>query len=162
MRMALNERVMRMIATQHPVAVDLRRLFYIIHLADEMERIGYQAAAIGRCILRTQYGKVLLLEDIYRMSERTATMFERMLASSLNESTDAVRNVLTMDDEVDVLYEQIYRECITRQSGLRSQDSDVMTAVNVAPVHRARGRPHRQLGALWLYFVGEQDSDIIV
>ena len=45
MRMALNERVMRMIATQHPVAVDLRRLFYIIHLADEMERIGYQAAA---------------------------------------------------------------------------------------------------------------------
>ena len=98
MRMALNERVMRMIATQHPVAVDLRRLFYIIHLADEMERIGYQAAAIGRCILRTQYGKVLLLEDIYRMSERTATMFERMLASSLNESTDAVRNVLTMDE----------------------------------------------------------------
>lgn len=47
MRMALNERVMRMIATQHPVAVDLRRLFYIIHLADEMERIGYQAAAIA-------------------------------------------------------------------------------------------------------------------
>ena len=162
MRMALNERVMRMIATQHPVAVDLRRLFYIIHLADEMERIGYQAAAIGRCILRTQYGKVLLLEDIYRMSERTATMFERMLASSLNESTDAVRNVLTMDDEVDVLYEQIYRECITRQSGLRSQDSDVMTAVNVAQYIEHVGDHIVTWARWWLYFVGEQDSDIIV
>lgn len=128
--------------------MDLRRLFYIIHLADEMERIGYQAAAIGRCILRTQYGKVLLLEDIYRMSERTATMFERMLASSLNESTDAVRNVLTMDDEVDVLYEQIYRECITRQSGLRSQDSDVMTAVNVAQYIEHVGDHIVNLGAL--------------
>ena len=148
MRMALNERVMRMIATQHPVAVDLRRLFYIIHLADEMERIGYQAAAIGRCILRTQYGKVLLLEDIYRMSERTATMFERMLASSLNESTDAVRNVLTMDDEVDVLYEQIYRECITRQSGPALAGQRRHDRCERRPVHRARGRPHRQLGAL--------------
>ena len=162
MRMALNERVMRMIATQHPVAVDLRRLFYIIHLADEMERIGYQAAAIGRCILRTQYGKVLLLEDIYRMSERTATMFERMLASSLNESTDAARNVPTMDDEVDVLYEQIYRECITRQSGLRSQDSDVMTAVNVAQYIEHVGDHIVNWARWWLYFVGEQDSDIIV
>ena len=130
--------------------------------ADEMERIGYQAAAIGRCILRTQYGKVLLLEDIYRMSERTATMFERMLASSLNESTDAVRNVLTMDDEVDVLYEQIYRECITRQSGLRSQDSDVMTAVNVAQYIEHVGDHIVNWARWWLYFVGEQDSDIIV
>lgn len=127
-----------------------------------MERIGYQAAAIGRCILRTQYGKVLLLEDIYRMSERTATMFERMLASSLNESTDAVRNVLTMDDEVDVLYEQIYRECITRQSGLRSQDSDVMTAVNVAQYIEHVGDHIVNWARWWLYFVGEQDSDIIV
>ena len=98
MRMALNERVMRMVATQHPVAVDLRKLFYLIHTADEMERIGYQAAAIGRAILRTQYGKVLLLEDIYRMSERTATMFERMLSSSLGEDVAGVTNVLKMDE----------------------------------------------------------------
>ena len=70
MRMAINERVMRMIATQHPVAVDLRKLFYLVHTADEMERIGYQAAGIGRAMMREQYGKVPLLDDIFRMSER--------------------------------------------------------------------------------------------
>ena len=161
MRMALNERVMRMIATQNPVAVDLRKLFYLIHTADEMERIGYQAAAIGRCILRTRYGKVLLLEDIYRMSERTATMFERMLANSLSGNTQAVHEVLQMDDQVDVLYEQIYRECITRQSDLKSQDSDVMTAVNVAQYIEHVG-DHIVNWARWfLYFGGEMENVVV-
>ena len=161
MRMALNERVMRMIATQNPVAVDLRKLFYLIHTADEMERIGYQAAAIGRCILRTRYGRVLLLEDIYRMSERTATMFERMLANSLSGNTQAVHEVLQMDDEVDVLYEQIYRECITRQSDLKSQDSDVMTAVNVAQYIEHVG-DHIVNWARWfLYFGGETENVVV-
>ena len=161
MRMALNERVMRMIATQNPVAVDLSKLFYLIHTADEMERIGYQAAAIGRCILRTRYGKVLLLEDIYRMSERTATMFERMLANSLSGNTQAVHEVLQMDDEVDVLYEQIYRECITRQSDLKSQDSDVMTAVNVAQYIEHVG-DHIVNWARWfLYFGGETENVVV-
>lgn len=164
MRMALNERIMRMVATQHPVAVDLRKLFYLIHAADEMERIGYQAAAIGRAILRTQYGKVLLLEDIYRMSERTATMFERMLTNSLGGDVDGVLNVLKMDDEVDVLYEQIYRECITRQSGLQSQDSDVMTAFSVAQYIEHVGDHIVNWARWWLYFNGVQDrgNDVIV
>lgn len=164
MRMALNERVMRMVATQHPVAVDLRKLFYLIHTADEMERIGYQAAAIGRAILRTQYGKVLLLEDIYRMSERTATMFERMLSSSLGEDVAGVTNVLKMDDEVDVFYEQIYRECIARQSGLQSRESDVMTAFSVAQYIEHVGDHIVNWARWWLYFNGVQDlgNDVIV
>ena len=103
MRMAINERVMRMIATQHPVAVDLRKLFYLVHTADEMERIGYQAAGIGRAMMREQYGKVPLLDDIFRMSERVGTMLERVLTCSLGEDAEGMKAVLQMDDEVDVM-----------------------------------------------------------
>ncbi len=164
MRMAINERVMRMIATQHPVAVDLRKLFYLVHTADEMERIGYQAAAIGRAIMRTESGKVLLVEDIYRMSERAATMFEKMLTSALGQDAESVKRVLEMDDEVDVLYEQIYRECIARQADLQSQDSDVMTAVSVAQYIEHVGDHIVNWGRWWLYFSSEQEqeNDIIV
>ena len=107
MRMAINERVMRMIATQHPVAVDLRKLFYLVHTADEMERIGYQAAGIGRAMMREQYGKVPLLDDIFRMSERVGTMLERVLTCSLGEDAEGMKAVLRMDDDVDVICEQI-------------------------------------------------------
>jgi phosphate transport system protein len=164
MRMAINERVMRMIATQHPVAVDLRKLFCLVHTADEMERIGYQAAAIGRAIERTESGKVLLVEDIYRMSERAATMFEKMLTSSLGQDAERVNQVLQMDDEVDVLYEQIYRECITRQTDLQSQDEDVMTAVSVAQYIEHVGDHIVNWARWWLYFNGDQNQggDIIV
>ena len=164
MRMAINERVMRMIATQHPVAVDLRKLFYLVHTADEMERIGYQAAAIGRAILRTEYGKVLLMEDIYRMSERTSTMFEHTLTGYLGENVEAVKNVIKMDDEVDVLYEQIYRECITRQSDQAPQEQDVMTAVNIAQYIEHVGDHIVNWARWWLYFNGVRDrgNEVIV
>lgn len=164
MRMAINERVMRMIATQHPVTVDLRKLFYLVHTADEMERIGYQAAAIGRAILRTENGKVLLREDIYRMSERTSAMLERTLTGSLSDDVEAVRNVIKMDDEVDVLYEQIYRECITRQGDQSSCDSDVLTAVSVAQYIEHVGDHVVNWARWWLYFSGvrDRDSEVIV
>lgn len=157
MRMAINERVMRMIATQHPVAVDLRKLFYLVHTADEMERIGYQAAAIGRAILRTEYGKVLMMEDIYRMSERTFTMFERTLTGYLGENVEALQSVIRMDDEVDVLYEQIYRECIAHQDDQASQDQDVMTAVNIAQYIEHVGDHIVNWARWWLYFNGVND-----
>ena len=99
----------------------------------------------------------------------TGALLERLCRKSLDPAArileDSLRDgafVLTMDDEVDVLYEQIYRECITRQSGLRSQDSDVMTAVNVAQYIEHVGDHIVNWARWWLYFVGEQDSDIIV
>lgn len=156
MRMAINERVMRMIATQHPVAVDLRKLFYLVHTADEMERIGYQAAAIGKSILHMQHSKIVLVEDLCRMHERAATMFERMLSCSLGEDIDGVTAVVAMDDEVDVLYEQIYRECIARQTNTQAQENDVMIAVSLAQYIEHVGDHIVNWARWWLYFNGEQ------
>ena len=151
MRMGINERVMRMIATQHPVAVDLRKLFYLIHLADEMERVGFEAWAICRAMLRTEQGNVLLMDDLYRMGETVCTMFETTLTGTLGENVQAVEEVIRKDDDVDVLSEQIYRDCVSRRSGEVSDE--VMTAVHIARYIEHAGDHIVNWGRWWLYFI---------
>ena len=151
MRMGINERVMRMIATQHPVAVDLRKLFYLIHMADEMERVGFEAWAICRAMLRTEQGNVLLMDDLYRMGETVCTMFETTLTGTLGENVQAVEEVIRRDDDVDVLSEQIYRDCVSRRSSEVSDE--VMTAVHIARYIEHAGDHIVNWGRWWLYFI---------
>ena len=171
MRMGINERVMRMIATQHPVAVDLRKLFYLIHMADEMERVGFEAWAICRAMLRTEQGNVLLMEDLYRMGERTCTMFESTLTGTLGENVEAVLEIIRRDDEVDVLSEQIYRECASRQgTGIvakehEKEDIDVMTTIHMARYIEHAADHIVNWCRWWLYFIpgrDERGGEIIV
>ena len=158
-RVNLNERVLRMIATQHPVAVDLRKLFYLIHTADEMTRISYQAVAICQAILDTQYGKVILLEDLYRMSERVALMFEKMHSATRGDVEPMVETVIKSDDEVDVLYEQIIRECLARREGEQDRGRDVMTAYSIAKYIEHAGDHIVNWGRWWLFFNKPYEED---
>ena len=161
MRMEINERVMRLVATQHPVAQDLRRLFYFVHVAEEMEYIGYETVVTGKCIRRTQYGKIPLLEDIYRMCERIDTMFQRMLASVLGGSRNEVEEIVMADDDVDVLYEQISRECVARQNN-ENIGSDLMMAYTVAEHVEHIGDRIVNWGRWYLYFLSDSEENIIV
>lgn len=156
MRMGLNERVMRMIATQHPVAVDLRKLFYLIHTADEMERIGYNASLIVKDMTRTEQGNVVLMEVIYRMSERTCTMFETTLTATLGENLQAVHGVINMDDELDIMQEQVYRECIARHPS--DEDTDVLAAINISRQLERVGDHIINWCRWWLYFCVKHDA----
>ena len=161
MRMGLNERVMRMIATQHPVAVDLRKLFYLIHTADEMERIGYNAALIVKDMLRTEQGNVVLMEVIYRMNERACAMFETTLTGTLGENAGAVRDVINMDDELDIMQEQVYRECMARKPS--DDDADVLAAINISRQLERVGDHIISWGRWWLYFCAKQEgSDSVI
>lgn len=160
MRMGLNERVMRMIATQHPVAVDLRKLFYLIHTADEMERIGYNAALIVKDMVRTEQGNVVLMEVLYRMNERACTMFETTLTGTLGENIEAVRSVIKMDDELDIMYEQIYRECVARKPS--EDDMDVLATINISRQLERIGDHIINWGRWWFYFCTRQEGNTSV
>ena len=159
-RMEINERVMRLVATQHPVAEDLRRLFYFIHVAEEMQYIGYETVVTGKCIRRTQYGKILLLEDIYRMCERIDAMFQRMLAAVLGDSKTEIEAIVRADDEVDVLYEQVCRECIARQNDIQGGE-DILMAYTVAEHVEHIGDRIVNWGRWYLYFFSDTEEDII-
>ena len=110
-RYAIEEQVMIVIATQQPMAHDLRLLASILEIAGELERMGDYAKGIARINIRM--GKEALLKpliDIPRMAQKSADMLHRALTAFINEDVESARKIPAEDDEVDGLYTQIYHE----------------------------------------------------
>ncbi|MCX6065700.1 MAG: phosphate signaling complex protein PhoU [Chloroflexi bacterium] len=113
-RFALENQVMIIIATQQPMAHDLRLLASFFEIISELERMGDYAKGIG--VINIRMGDQPLLKplvDIPRMAQKGADMLHRALAAFVNEDAVAARLIPAEDDEVDHLYEQIYRELMT-------------------------------------------------
>jgi len=113
-RFALENQVMIIIATQQPMAHDLRLLASLFEVISELERMGDYAKGIG--IINVRMGDQPLLKplvDIPRMAEKGADMLHRSLAAFVNEDVNTARLIPAEDDEVDALYDQVYRELMT-------------------------------------------------
>ena len=113
-RFELENRVMILIATQQPMARDLRVIASILEVISELERMGDYAKGIG--VINRRMGDQPLLKpliDIPRMAQKGTSMLHRALTAFVNEDVDAARLIPPEDDEVDQLYVQIYRELVT-------------------------------------------------
>ncbi len=113
MRMELNDHVLKVLATQNPMAADLRQLMFFLHLGDELGRITAQLTGIGHTALM-QGEQVVLFEEIYRMGERAGTMLDEMLGAAASGDEELIRRIIERDTDVDVVYEQLNRECNAR------------------------------------------------
>ncbi len=113
-RFALENRVMVVIATQQPMARDLRVLASCFEVISELERMGDYAKGIGVINIRMDDQPLLKpLIDIPLMAQKGTSMLHRSLAAFVNEDADAARLIPREDDQVDDLYVQIYRELMT-------------------------------------------------
>jgi phosphate transport system protein len=113
-RFHLENEVMIIIATQQPMARDLRVLASILEVISELERMGDYAKGIG--VINVRMGSEALLKplvDIPRMAEIGVSMLHRALAAFVNEDVETARVLPQEDDLVDNLYNQIYRELMT-------------------------------------------------
>jgi len=113
-RFELENQVMVLIATQQPMAHDLRLLASILEVISELERMGDYGKGIG--VINIRMGDQALLKplvDIPRMARIGTSMLHRALTAFVNEDVEAARAIPPEDDEVDALYEQIYRELMT-------------------------------------------------
>src|SRR5689334_1234070 len=113
-RFALENQVMILIATQQPMARDLRVLASILEVISELERMGDYAKGIG--VINIRMGEQALLKplvDIPRMAKIGTNMLHRALTAFVNEDAEAARIIPADDDQVDDLYNQIYRELMT-------------------------------------------------
>ena len=113
-RFVLENRVMIMIATQQPMARDLRVIASILEVISELERMGDYAKGIG--VINTRMGQEAPLKplvDIPRMAEQGTSMLHRALTAFINEDAEAARLIPPEDDLVDQLYIQVYRELVT-------------------------------------------------
>ncbi len=110
-RFAIENQLMILIATQQPMAHDLRLLASTMEIISELERMGDYAKGIANINIRM--GEEALLKpliDIPRMAQIGTSMLHRSLTAFINEDVETAKAIPVEDDEVDALYNQIYRE----------------------------------------------------
>lgn len=110
-RLAIEQRVLELLATQQPMASDLRTLTAILHIATDLERMGDHAEGLGKIVLRLEHEPwIKPLIDIPRMLDIALEMLEGALQAFLARDAESARRIALRDDEVDALHDQIHRE----------------------------------------------------
>ena len=113
-RFAIENDAMILIATQQPMASDLRTIAAVLDIIHELERIGDYAKGIAK--INLMIGEEPLIKplvDIPRMAEKACDMLHRSLEAFARRDVDLARSIPPQDDDVDQLYNQVYRELIT-------------------------------------------------
>ncbi len=110
-RFEIENQLMILIATQQPMAHDLRLLASTMEIISELERMGDYAKGIANINIRMGDEPLLKpLIDIPRMAQIGTSMLHRSLSAFINEDVEVAKSIPMEDDEVDALYNQIYRE----------------------------------------------------
>lgn len=113
-RFDIENETLTLIATQQPMAGDLRTLAAVLEIATELERIGDYAKGIANINLMIgEEPLVKPLVDVPRMAEKARDMLHRSLEAFVKHNVELARLIPQEDDEVDSLYNQVYRELLT-------------------------------------------------
>jgi phosphate transport system protein len=108
------ESAILIIATQGPMAGDLRAIAAALQIFTDLERMADHAAGIAKIVMETADEALLKpLVDIPRMSLIAREMLKDSITAFVERDEALARRVAIRDDDVDVLYEQIYRELLT-------------------------------------------------
>ena len=117
-RWQTEELALLLIATQAPMAKDLRTIAAAIHIVTDLERMADHAAGIAKIAIQTaDQAPLKPLIDIPRMSEIARAMLHDAITAYIEDDQAAARAIVARDDEVDGLYDQIYRELLTFMLG---------------------------------------------
>jgi phosphate transport system protein len=112
-RFELEARALALIATQQPTARDLRTIAAVLDITSELERIGDYAKGIARIYL--MIGGQPFIKPLVRlpaMAEKASDMLRASLEAFARGDTALARAIPEKDDEVDALYNQVYRELL--------------------------------------------------
>jgi len=113
-RYAIENETLTLIATQQPMAGDLRALAAILEIATELERIADYAKGIANIALMIGTETLIKpLVDIPRMADKACDMLHRALEAFIKQDVEAARGIPKEDVVVDTLYAQIYKELVT-------------------------------------------------
>ena len=109
----IEEHCLVLIATQQPLARDLRVIFAIANIATELERMADHAKGIGEVgVMMGPREPLKPLVDIPRMAAKARWLLEQELEAFVNRDVELARSLGREDDEVDGLYDQVFRELL--------------------------------------------------
>jgi phosphate transport system protein len=113
-RFAIENKTLTLIATQQPVARDIRTLAAILEVTTELERIGDYAKGIAKInlMLGEVDGFKAVINLFPQMAEKARHMLYHALGSLARGDVKTARRISQQDEEVDDLYNQAYRELL--------------------------------------------------
>ena len=113
-RWRTEEAALLIIATQAPMAGDLRVVASAIHITTDLERMADHAAGIAKIVIEIAEAPLLKsLVDLPRMSELARAMLADSITAYVDSNETFAREIAQRDDEIDDLYNQVYRELLT-------------------------------------------------
>lgn len=112
-RYAIENAILILIATQQPMARDLRQMAAILEVITELERMGDYAKGIAKVTIRLGDSPINVgMADILRMTDLAISMLHRALGAFINENAAQAHEIPKEDDQVDALYNQVYRDLV--------------------------------------------------
>ncbi len=112
-RYNIEEQCYALIATQQPLAGDLREIVSILLIAIELERIADHAKNIAEIVIHMGNEPLKPLLDIPHMAGLCEQMLAQALDAFARNNTVLALTVARRDDEIDALYVQVFRELLT-------------------------------------------------
>jgi phosphate transport system protein len=113
-RFSIEEKCIELIATQQPMASDLRIIVAVLSIITELERIGDYAEGIAKIVVMIgDEAPLKPLIDIPRMGEITLEMINTSLQSFVTRDVSLAMKAVSLDSVVDGLYDQVFRELLT-------------------------------------------------
>lgn len=111
---AVEDQALKLLALRQPMAVDLRTTLAAIKIAYELERVGDLAKNIGkRALLLNREPPIRLTQSLARMGRQALSQLKAVLDAYSDRDADAAKNVWLHDEEVDELYNSLFREHLT-------------------------------------------------
>lgn len=106
--------ITRAIATQSPVARDLRFLLSLDHVGYELERMGDHAASVAKQVRKlAPHPPLKKYVDLPAMGELAATLVGAILRALVDVDVVAARAVAKRDDDIDLLYHRTFDEVVS-------------------------------------------------
>lgn len=113
-RYDIEEKCVELISLQAPLASDLRSLISVLHMTVDLERMADHAEGIARiAIMLADEPPLKPYIDIPRMADIAVRMLHGAMEAYKLRDTQKALDIISMDDEVDGLYDQVYRELLT-------------------------------------------------
>lgn len=106
-RYSVENAVLILIATQQPLAHDLRLLAAMLEISSEMERMGDYAKGICKVVFNLGDSAIPMpIDELEQMANLAVNMFHRSLAAFISEDSMTAKTIPAEDDKVDVLFKQ--------------------------------------------------------
>jgi len=109
-RFAIENAILILIATQQPMAHDLRFLTAMLEVSTELERMGDYAKGIAKVVIRLGDAVIPIpMRDIEKMTDLAISMLHRSLTAFIQEDATTASAIPIDDEQVDALYNDVYR-----------------------------------------------------